>query len=347
MEEEIRMILRMVEEGKISADQAAELIKALEGREGSLDEEAARPPGQAPPRDIQFKDAIRDAVTRALSGVESGLGNLGEVLASWGSGNEVHKDFEGSFEPGGSVSLHLSTTNGSIRLSAWEHPGYKVTVLARMRPGAASERAILDMVDFDAGARSLSLEVHGGWPGVKPVSIVAFVPKDFTYDVELESSNGAIEISGLTCFSVRAETSNGRVRLDDIRAREARLESSNGSVAVLGSVSDLFCETSNGSIEVREFELKGENMCELETSNGAVRVELPDDPELGCSISAETGFGGINIELPGLVYEVNERSIGHNEVRAKTDGYEQRDNRVILKVETSNGKIDIRKKMVA
>lgn len=400
MEQEILMILKMVEDGKITAEQAAELIEAVRGKENSLDEEHKGDEhknegheGEGSLNNI-LKDAvklkemikkeireqdigttIRDAVAKALAQVEEGLAGLGGFLGShWGSsgchfpGVEVRKDYEGRFEPGeGAIRTEFSTVNGSIRLEGWDEPGYKVTVVARMNARNADERAAhsrpkgipwlsqeADVQNGDDAAvdaaierfisgRALVFRARESRSQARCISFVVRLPRGFTYDLKLGSSNGGIEVKGLTCSEVEAETSNGGVKLDGLEAQRIVVATSNGGVTVRGCGGQVRCTTANGGITLIPSAVKGESHYEARTSNGGIKVIVPEGESFAYALHAVTTNGRISVELPDIVYEVNSQRIGHREVRAKSEAYGEARDRLIVEAGTSNGSITVKK----
>ncbi|HHY97892.1 MAG TPA: DUF4097 family beta strand repeat protein [Firmicutes bacterium] len=400
MNEEIRMILKMIEEGKITADQAAELIEAIRDKDAAYDEEGvpnedqtrnevesmegkrsaehegkiAKDRGPAKPsraglddmveelkafgsnirkelEDSQLKDTIRDAVKKALSNAGSSLTNLAGNFfdIGWGGGM-IQRSLEGHLEPEEAdsvIHLFLTGRNGSIKLIGWDQPGYKVVAVARVPSGKEAEYQFEDLVQYRVGEKNLEFEARGDRFNLKAVSLQAFVPKRFTYDVALESSNGSIEVADISCTKIHAETSNGKIDFNRVRTDAAYVETSNGAVVLNTSSKSLHCETTNGSISVTPFGIDGTSTWELETSNGAVKAVVPEDMNLGVSIAAEVSCGGISVDVPDLVYELNERGRTNQEIRAKSMNFEDREKKLILRIETSNGGISVRKETAA
>ena len=96
-------------------------------------------------------------------------------------------------------------------------------------------------------------------------------------DLELGTSNGSVSISGV----------NGRIRA----------ESSNGSLSLVDVGGDVIATTSNGSVHAA---LGGSTWSgaglELRTSNGSVRVDVPE--KYNARLIAGTSNGNLSVDMP-------------------------------------------------
>jgi len=266
-------------------------------------------------------------------------------LGAFAPGVRVKKTFEGSFDAKlNRVTIEATTSNGGITIEPWDGPGFRVEIRARVRgaasdPGAAQAR-LEEAIEYEAGPGRLRIDCSGE-KVVSGAALTIQLPRGFQYDLKLETSNGKVEVGALECGTIDVETSNGRIDLDGASAAIAELETSNGRIRCRGAAKKLVAETSNGSIFVAPASPAGDAVYELETSNGSIEVQLAASGDVGYSIEAETSHGGIHVDLPNLVYQVNTRSMGHKEIVASTARYEAKANRLRIKAETSNGSISV------
>jgi DUF4097 and DUF4098 domain-containing protein YvlB len=172
--------------------------------------------------------------------------------------------------------------------------------------------------------------------------IITAPPKS---DVELETSNGFIELHGLE-GSGSLKSSNGRIVLDNIKGNFDGT-TSNGRIEINAVEGSVILKTSNGKIDVRsvqgEFDIESSNGSvfysgnttaggsnRLVTSNGDVVVELQGKPSV--VLDAETSNGEVTSELPILATVTRkERLVGRIG-----------DGEADLYIRTSNGDITIR-----
>lgn len=203
--------------------------------------------------------------------------------------------------------------NGSIRVVASTRRD--VLVRARVTARARTEAAARDIgrdvrVSFEGGrVRATGPDVgrRESWS----VSYRIDVPA--TIDMNLETSNGSIDVTGVT-GRIRAESSNGSVRLADLGG-DVRAVTSNGSLRIV-----LDGTTWSGS------------GLEATTSNGSVRVDMPSN--YNAELVAGTSNGSIDIDVP---VQVTGRISRRVETTLGKGG-------PTLRVQSSNGSLTIRRR---
>jgi DUF4097 and DUF4098 domain-containing protein YvlB len=207
-----------------------------------------------------------------------------------------------SFSVGASPVLVVTSENGSIDVETG--PAGTIRVQATLRNANRVQYEVSEQgdtvtveADVDSGARNAGAD------------IIVTAPAET--EVELETSNGRIELQGLEA-SGALRTSNGRVVIKDVEG-DFDVRTSNGSIEVtsmegvgtlktsngpvtLDKVKGAFdVGTSNGNISFSgEMIPGGDNR--LETSNGSVTVELQGTPSV--ELDASTSRGNVTNELP-------------------------------------------------
>lgn len=300
MSDERRRVLDMLAEGKITADEAERLLKAL-GDGGYLE------------------DRVQDAVE---GGVEA-LGRLGETLSDeieHGVRKQVtvvvDREDEAStrddaFEVGESPRLEVRSFNGRVRVNAGE-PG-TIRVRAKLsNPSGVEYSAVQegDLVRVEAKPRRRSGGfLHGLFGQGSGASIDVTVP--VSTGVNLATSNRPVELRGTeeggtvetsnACIQVEevkgnlnAQTTNGRIAVERFKGR-AELVTTNGRVTVEKGHGQFDVKTTNGRIGFQgSFDPGGRNA--LITSNGRIEVALNAEPSL--KVEASTVNGRIDCEIP-------------------------------------------------
>ena len=128
------------------------------------------------------------------------------------------------------------------------------------------------------------------------------------------------------------ETVNGNVNISGLSG-EVDAESVNGDIDVRDLAGDVSLSTVNGSIDAEFARLKGEQRVKVETVNGRVTINLPEDADV--EISADTLNGGINCSDFGL--EADKGFVG-SDLNGKIGEGNAR-----LNIDTVNGAIKIRR----
>lgn len=183
------------------------------------------------------------------------------------------------------------TLSGGSRLSVDARPNGGIEVLAWERGDILLEAKVVAQADTESEARDIASQVQietsntvraegprGGRRSGWWVSYRLHVPRNA--ELALTSTNGGISVRG-TRGSIDLETSNGGLHLDDVGGR------------VRG-------KTTNGGVDLRLTgrEWQGEGV-ELRTSNGGVKLRVPDD--YNAHIETGTTNGNVQVDFPVTV----------------------------------------------
>lgn len=323
-------VLRLLEQGKISAAEATELLKALRDRgagggPGSV-ELAARRAAEGAQRAAeraavrgrraaeywsQHADEVASrAAEHAAKAVEQVGENVGRIFSTlpdfmdravkagwgtWGPGHRFEEVVEGDLEGGeGAAGLDIQGWNGAVTLRPVD--GARVRLVLRKTVHAATEAEAQEL------ARAVGAEISGrqvtvrrapgaaAWPG-GGLAVEAYLPRDGVWGGVVGTDNGQIDGEGLHFRGLRFETSNGRVRLADCRGQDVTVTTSNGGIEADGFRGRLDLRTSNGAISVAPAQTSGADA-------GATALEA--------EVTASTSNGLIQVRLPaGLAVDVD------------------------------------------
>lgn len=235
---------------------------------------------------------------------------------------EVRED---SFVVGGSPQLVVRSENGSIAVETGGTDVIQVTTTIKNPPNV-EYRAVQN-----GNTVEVTIDVKGGINffrrgGGADVRVV--VPESI--DLNLETSNGTIEVEGVKVTAPASlESSNGRVTLNDV-VGDVKIKTSNGRINIQNFTGQVEAQTDNGSIDFTGT-LRGGSENELRTSNGSVDVMLVETS--GVELDASTSNGKVKSQLPITI------------------SGETRDNQLVgsigsggrhLLIRTSNGSITVR-----
>lgn len=372
MEEERLMILKMVEDGKITSEEAAELLAALETHARTereledaelksdfgqhmeaLEERVEKTAGGIEKTATDFAERLERQITEKVEHVPSMIErimegiNLPGFIDLLGPGHEFVEELTGEFaaEAGSNIELDFQTRNGRIEVLGWDEAGYKLVLTKKVQAGSReeAEEVANKLVDVEQGADCLRIHwtkpsgtVRGG------VHIKAYLPVGYLYQSELTSANGRIIVEGLNLDSAELSTSNGRIVCTRVRAGDIQARTSNGRVVLEGVSGNVRARTSNGRIKLITSEIEENVDFDLETSNGSVKVITEERDDLGYYVDAYTSLGKIYTTLPNLVFEEDNRERrGHKSVKARTVDFDTRPVQVRIAVRTSNGSLRI------
>lgn len=209
MNEEIMRVLKMVEEGKITAEEGAELLDALGNKERIL-------PGQF------FKSGFTKDMAKMAKDMAKMGRNLGRSMFSNLGGTEVGELFERELEvsPGG--ELLLKNFSGEITVKSWEKPAVRIqaTKYARGRTEEeARENARRIGIDVRQDEHTLRIDTkipflgHAQAMGGR-VDYQISIPQRF--NLKLQSMSGDVKTKGVH-GNVKIDTKSGDVRVQEIQ----------------------------------------------------------------------------------------------------------------------------------
>lgn len=286
------------------------------------------------------------------------LGNLGSGLASFiedivdkvsSAFSEVVEpryeftyELTGEFPAGGILPLRIQTGNGKATIQAWDEPGWKAVILVKAR-GNNEEDARSRARDAYSVKSTNGFELEArrhDWTDLA-VNVTLYVPRSALYSVDTRTGNGRVEVHGINITDGRITTGNGHLVCNAAAAEHLNLRSGNGSVEIEGDIVNLEAGTGNGSMTVRPRGARSQSF-RLQTGNGSVRVDTSTLPtEAGFKVEAHTGMGGINLSMPGLIYDRDIRTVGHKHIIGRTANYEQANVKVTLVAKTGMGSVTV------
>ena len=170
----------------------------------------------------------------------------------------------------------------------------------------------------------------------KFVSIDAYVPSSKFTHARMQTTNAKLSISGIAIDNITAECTNAPMSLTDITASCGKFENINAPIQTSNlDVKELSIYTSNAPINFGTISYNSYSSYDwsVETSNSRLFLNLPT--EVAYQVRASTVFGKVSIGVIGLSYSLNTAT----NVEAKSPNFEISPKRVVLSLETTNGDI--------
>jgi hypothetical protein len=265
-------------------------------------------------------------------------------------------EFEGSYRAEGTRTFDGSVTanavtfivrnrNGAVSVSTWDSSEYRIELTIRARGFTVGEaQRTIDDLDVDVTEERIQNQLRlvleynipeSTWRKLS-IGITAYLPADAEVNLDLESSNGGIYLSGIQGDSVNLVTSNGPLVLEGVYANGITGFSSNGGIEGQIEASDTTLGTSNGGIEIT-IPCTASGSYDLSTSNGNVRLAVSSSDEVGYDLDLSTSNGNIDVDLSDLDYSLDERT----SKKARTTDFAFHTIQITIETSTSNGSIDI------
>lgn len=353
--EERKMILQMIEEGKITAEEGLALLEALEKADRKEnDSGSAHQQKEQTEQFNKLKEDLHDATERIIGSANKGASKLVDLFGkAMQKLQNIDVDFDFDFSFGGVKvketyeinpfevkDLYFSTSNGSIRCKSWEKGFAQIDVTAQVTKAKDEEEArekLLKNIEQRKGNEQYSFFLKEK-KGMR-VSLEIYLPNRMYEALRLETNNGSVRLQGLEIEKVVIETSNGSIRIhdlqgeyvegktsngriqyQDVHVQKSELKTSNGSIHALGRLQTLQCETTNGSIRIEQGQVQQSDISAI-TSNGTVRIIYPQEIS-GVYGELKTKHGQLICSLPHTkvlenIGQVNQKSLSFEQGEEK------------------------------
>ena len=376
MKEERLLILTMLQEGKITAEEAAELLEALSRTPDTQKEktvsdrlaevverlevareqvetkleaarqriEEARVRGERTGEDIVrgLEDVfvnVERGLSRVLSELPDTVGRWFGALRLWPE-HTVNQVYEGEFPAGLSeAEISVVTRDGVIRVEAGDGPGYRVEITNHVRVDDAELAAKLaaEATRWEVTERGFRLVAADRRDVEASVKVV--LPKGLSYRLECQTADGSVRCRNLHLTKARLTTADGSIRLHGVQVDELEATTADGSIRFSGAVERARCSTAEGSIDARY---------------------VPADAGAGASVQWDlrTSDGRVRVSLPSgddvgyrldletadgrvraMIPGVEQRVAGRHTLRAETPGFAEKRLRFTVRARTADGSI--------
>lgn len=324
-QEERLMILQMVADKKITASEAAELLKALDG--GRADDGIARvaaadaasatrpaplvepgavnapavapqPPGPGaalpPPGPGAALPPPADAGPHPVTNFGGGLGafieDVVERVTSAVAGvvepkYEFTSTFSGEFA-GNEIPLRIVTGNGKVEVRTWDQPGYQALVLVKARGSNEADARNRARDAFTARANEQGFDLEARRVDFGDLSV-----------------HVTLNVPSNRRYRLEARTGNGHVDLEGLTVTDGRVHTGNGRVTCRGGQSEkLTIRSGNGSLDVET------DAAELEAETGNGSLNIAPTGARRQSLRLSSGMGSVRVSLrrlgPGAGFKV-------------------------------------------
>jgi len=339
--EEKLLILKMLEEKKISSEEAAKLLAALDQeprqentsdnynykqnqKQNGFADEAAKVRDRVNrwKRDFKtnynqadFDNMIDDFANKAekfgKNVATTTFGIVDKVIDYVGSFVDTNsfnifgslQTVQKDFEviPEENATLDISGINGSIIIK--KHLDPKVTIISRIKSAVPNGEGIVTFIDDPA---AIVIKVNSSAINVS-VSHEIFIPDSKFKAIRIENSNGKIYVEDSLSEELTATTKNAHIELMGVNSDKISVNTKNGRVQmnyIIGSKIDI--NTSNAVIDIKHIKVQDVNAI---TINGRITIENAQnlDENTDMNMYLKTTNGGIKVnmnDMDGRVYKV-------------------------------------------
>ncbi|MCM3567436.1 DUF4097 domain-containing protein [Neobacillus mesonae] len=365
MKEERKRILKMVEEGKLTVDEALTLMEELEKaqqtanekKEQIINELSTVVKFEEAKKEDPFQAKYQSTKDKIFDFVDSALKKIKEIDFDFNFGKSVeisHIFHHGDVEL---KNIDIDIANGSVKIAVWDQPDVRVECQAKVfrveNQDQARHNFLRDVV-FAVEGQKLKFNTQQKW---MKVDAVMFVPKAQYEHLRIRLFNGPITGSDMMVDDLHVKTANGKIQLDRIYGKRGEIETANGKIDVLTSnMNELEAETINGAIRLEgdfkkteaqsfngniSYNLSG-SRCEwihAKTTSGTIDVFVPEI--LPVNGELKTNLGGFNLKLTGV--QILEEKSEMIQKLLRFQSVNQTDQMVKIYAETKTGSISLQK----
>ncbi|MCT8140188.1 DUF4097 domain-containing protein [Anaerobacillus sp. CMMVII] len=321
MQEERKMILKMIEDGKITADEGVALLKELGETEKTASKKEANTflsndVDWENGRDYRGKYSQPSFTNRFTDFIEQAVQKIKEFDLDLNFGNSVEIDHIYQHRDSNIQRVDIAVENGSVNFVPWDENDVRVECkvkVYREKDVEAARKYFLDEVSFHVTddklrfkSREKSLKINATF----------YIPRKAYEEVKLYTFNGHLNGETIEARELEAKTVNGRISIDKLTGTKANLETVNGSInvttletekveaktvhgtvnlAVSGGEVDI--ETLNGTIKYKLTE-KVKAKAYLKTTTGSIEMTVPADMKTEAEF--KTVVGGFTCDLPDM-----------------------------------------------
>ena len=348
MQAEKQKILEMVQEGKLTAIEAMNLLDDLEkaSQESEVKEQKLQNElstvvvNQKNEENSQdsFKKNVQSSKEKILGFVESAYKKIKETDLDFNFGKsvEVSHIFQHDYEFLDEIDIDVA--NGKVKIATWDQQEVRVECQAKVYRVEDIEKAretFLDEVHFAIEAGKMKFKVR---EKTMKVDTVLYIPHKEYEDIQVRLFNGAITTESLTVEKLKAKTANGVIHIQHGKGETCELETGNGTITISDTNYDeLEAETLNGAInaeghfkkmDVQSF--NGEIVCKnlaqdceaihAKSITGKVQLVLP--PGKAIEGELKSNLGSFNVSLEGMTIVEEKSDVVQKVLKFKTTNLE-------------------------
>ncbi len=335
MNDEQRKILDMVEQGIITSEDAARLLKALDGGPAAPQKPAASPPPPAAEPASGFHDLRRlgkelqegaaEAARLAMEEAKKALKGLGKIQfptdsqeaenilgANWEQEDEDFREAQSSpleypLMAGELENLNIQWIRGNVELRPTEGGEIRITEYSRM-PLEEGGKTVVTREDGELSIAWGKEKMRQGVPYSK--HLLVELPENCFHgleELEIKSIAGNIRLQGFSAENITLSQVSGRIEVSELHAEELKLSAVSGQITARDlQAEDLDISGVSGEVGITGFHAEDAN---LRIVTGSLNA-FGDCDEL--SLDSVSGLASVTLNrLPeeANVHTVSGRSV--------------------------------------
>jgi DUF4097 and DUF4098 domain-containing protein YvlB len=355
----------MIEEGKVSAEEAFGLLEELEKAAKTVEQKEAEIVNELSTA-VNFEETkkaesvhqkYQSTKDKIFDFVDSALKKIKDIDLDFNFGQSV--EISHIFQQGDVLleDMDFDVANGSLKIVPWGQKDVRIECKAKIyrveNQDQARQSFLKDVIFAIEGQR---LRFATQQKSMK-VDAVAYVPKEQYEKVRIRIFNGSIQGDSLQVDSIRVKTANGKIDLTDIKGRKLEAETANGHIKINQSqIDELEAETINGAIQLdgdfKRVETQTFNgnlsthvrgsQCQSiasKATTGSIDIFIPESTAVSGEV--KSNLGGFNVQLEGIQITEEKNEVLQKLLRFRT--VSETPASTVVYAETKTGSISVQK----
>lgn len=304
----------------------------------------------------QVSEEVRGAMQEVARDVGEAMRSVGEELhealsdvqasGGWGFGwrntYTFREEEKLSVADGVNIfDLTISTKNGNVKVAAGDTEVIKLQTVKKIQADnrhmaqETAEVAVVRSLEENGERLVLKLTVPEMVSGVA-VSFDLLIPRRLIAEVNILSKNGGIYLEELN-GSAQVESKNGGLSILGGNYRSIIADTKNGGAKLMAAVQDGSVITKNGSLRCL-LKPQHSGRLNLESKNGSLVLEMPQDATQGYSVDASSVHGSVYVDLPDFRTSLSNRR--HRQ--GQTADFEAKEKQLTIVANTKNGSVSVK-----
>lgn len=362
--EERKMILKMIEDGKITAEEGIKLLEAMEKSDST--EKVEKPEANVSTNvnwdegDSYRKRARQTKASTSnffTSFIENTIQKIKDVDLDFNFGAAVEVDHIFQHRDVSPTSLDVSLENGSVTFKPWDETDVRVECQAKVYRVKDSEEArryftqeSVFRVDenkllFHTKTKSMKVQATVYVPRTtfKHIKLYTFNGQIYGEQIDVDTldvnaMNGALTFSSVKANKVLAETVNGAIEYKAAMVDVLDVKTINGAITLVGQIQDVDAETVNGSITYEMDQLTESGYADLKATTGSIHLLIPKT--LRVEGKLKTNVGSFSVDLTD--YEVLEERKDFAQKSLSFIGNQHSSPRIKVSALTNTGSVNVK-----
>lgn len=187
----------------------------------------------------------------------------------------------------------LNNVNGSVLVSGWDKKEIEIIAYKKVRATSSEKaRELLNKLDVEVVESGGEIEINTILPRKRDRNggFFSWLLNISGFDVAVK-----YEIKVPLKMDLDLRSTNGGIRIDNCKGM-IKLTTTNGKITGDKISGNIIARTTNGSVEMEMLKVDIQEEMTLKTTNGSIRLYLPDD--INVDVKAKTTNGSIRCELP-------------------------------------------------